>query len=76
MVQAQIQVLHIDDEPDFADLSATVLERENDQVSVETAPSAAAGLTIINDSQPDCVVSDYNMPGMDGLKRFSETRHR
>ncbi|WP_277543160.1 hybrid sensor histidine kinase/response regulator [Haloarcula laminariae] len=68
MEQSQIQVLHIDDEPDIIDLTATFLERDDDTFSVETATNADEGLSKIQQCQPDCVVSDYNMPGMDGLE--------
>jgi CheY-like chemotaxis protein len=32
-----IRVLHVDDDPDFTDLVATALEREDDRLIVETA---------------------------------------
>lgn len=74
MEQSQIQVLHIDDEPDILDLTATFLERDDDTFSVETATNADEGLTTIQECQPDCVVSDYNMPGMDGLELLEAVR--
>jgi PAS domain S-box-containing protein len=72
--QQQIQVLHVDDEPDFADLTATFLERESDRFAVETATSADEGLETISDRPPDCIVSDYNMPGKDGLEFLQAVR--
>lgn len=32
-----IRVLHVDDDPAFAELTATFLEREDDRIAVETA---------------------------------------
>ena len=32
-----VRVLHVDDEPDLADLTATFLEREDDRFEVTTA---------------------------------------
>ena len=67
-------VLHVDDEADFTDLTATYLEREDDRIDVEAAHSAEAGLERIAGDEFDCVVSDYDMPGMDGIELLEATR--
>ncbi|CAP15047.1 receiver/sensor box histidine kinase (plasmid) [Halobacterium salinarum R1] len=67
-----IQVLHVDDEPDFADMAAEFLEREDDRLTVESATSASEGLDRLDEHDYDCIVSDYDMPGMDGVE-FLET---
>ena len=72
----QITVLHVDDEPAFGDLCAEFLERESDRMTVETATSATSGIERIADERPDCIVSDYDMPGMDGLEFLEAVRDR
>jgi PAS domain S-box-containing protein len=72
--QSQIQVLHVDDDPEFADLTATFLEREDNRFTVETITSAEEGLQYLTDRPPDCVVSDYNMSGMDGIELLGAVR--
>lgn len=36
-----IRVLHVDDDPAFAELAATFLERDSDRIDVETVDNAA-----------------------------------
>jgi len=67
-----IRVLHVDDEPDFADLTATYLEREEDHFEVTTATRAGEGLDLLAREDFDCIVSDYDMPGTNGIE-FLET---
>ncbi|PSQ39951.1 hybrid sensor histidine kinase/response regulator [Halobacteriales archaeon SW_5_70_135] len=68
-----IHVLHVDDDPDFADLTAVYLERGDDGFVIDTAESAAAGLDRLSDDV-DCVVSDYDMPGTNGIEFLSAVR--
>jgi PAS domain S-box-containing protein len=69
-----ISVLHVDDDSSLRDLTATFLERENDRFTVETAASADDGFDCISNCQPDCIVSDYNMPDMDGIEFLRAVR--
>jgi PAS domain S-box-containing protein len=70
----QIRVLHVDDEPDFADLAATFLEREDDRFNIETATNASEGVDRLASNDFDCVVSDYDMPGQNGIEFLKAVR--
>jgi len=69
-----ITVLHVDDEPGLCDLVASFLEREHKWLSVETAPDAETALERLHAGDIDCVVSDYDMPGLDGLDFLRDVR--
>jgi len=67
-----IRVLYVDDEPSFAEMAATFLEREDDRFDVETVTSGAEGCERLADETYGCVISDYDMPGQNGIE-FLET---
>jgi len=73
-VPGEIRVLHVDDDPDLADLVSTFLEHEDDRFEVETATSADAGLDRLTRAEFDCLVSDYDMPGQDGIAFLERVR--
>ncbi|MDS0219835.1 response regulator [Haloarcula sp. S1AR25-5A] len=70
----RISVLHVDDEPGLAETAAGFLQHENDGFSVETATSASEGLARLAESAFDCVVSDYDMPEMNGIEFLEAVR--
>jgi PAS domain S-box-containing protein len=70
------RVLHVDDDPDLADLTATFLERENDRFDVETATSASEGLDLLAETDFDCIISDYDMPGQNGIEFLETVREK
>lgn len=72
---SEIRVLHVDDEEAFGELTADMLEREDERVSVETATSASDGLDRLTGADYDCVVSDYDMPGQKGIDFLKTVRN-
>jgi PAS domain S-box-containing protein len=71
-----ITVLHVDDEPDFAELVGTFLERSHDDIDVVTATDAGEGLDVLSATVVDCIVSDYDMPGRNGLEFLEVVREQ
>jgi len=69
-----IRVLHVEDDPSFADLTATFLQRESESFEIVSAHSAAEGLKRLAALDVDCIVSDYQMPGQNGLEFFERVR--
>jgi len=69
-----IRLLHVDDEPDFAETAAAFLEKENDRLRVETASNAENALERLESSTFDCIVSDYDMPGRSGIEFLEAVR--
>jgi PAS domain S-box-containing protein len=69
-------VLHVDDEPAFLDLVATYLEGIDDAFEVRSETEVDEALDALDDEPIDCVVSDYEMPGTDGLAFLELVRER
>ena len=67
-----IRILHVDDEPDLAELVAIYLQKENDRFEIESITSASEGLDRLNETTFDCILSDHDMPGQNGIE-FLET---
>lgn len=69
-----IQVLHIDDEEDLLDLAKEYLELENQSFEIVTETDTQSGLERLKQNDIDCVVCDYNMPGMNGIQLLEKVR--
>jgi response regulator RpfG family c-di-GMP phosphodiesterase len=67
-------VLVVDDEQDIVESLATVLPRWIDRVEVLKASSGEEGLEIARGRSVDLIITDYRMPGMNGLEFLERAR--
>lgn len=65
-----MKVLFVDDERDLLELGKLFLQKEDPQLSIETAPSAIEGMEKLEQEEFDAIISDYDMPKMDGLEFY------
>jgi CheY-like chemotaxis protein len=70
-----ITVLLIDDEPSILDVTRIFLERTG-AFSVETTLSGAEALEKIDSMNYDVIISDYEMPGMNGIELLKALKSR
>jgi PAS domain S-box-containing protein len=68
-------VLYVDDENSLLELGKLFLENIGD-FAIETATSAMRGLEILQSRTFDAIISDYQMPEMDGIVFLKEIRSR
>ena len=71
--ETNIRTLVVDDSDFFAEMTADTLTQQHGIKSV-AANSATEALERLDDGGFDCVVSDYEMPEMDGLELLEEIR--
>ncbi|WP_080504320.1 response regulator [Haloarcula amylolytica] len=71
---SSIAVLHVDDEPNFLDVATEILEQQSSKLNVITAASAAEALDCLATTRVDCLISDYRMPGKDGIELLKAVR--
>lgn len=70
-----ISVLYVDDEPAILDLGKLFLERIGN-FSIETCTSVQEALERLEQASYNAVLSDYDMPEMNGIQFLKEVRAR
>lgn len=71
-----ICVLHVDDEPDIAQLTARFLNHVDERINVEIARSTQNALQRLKEGSFDCILSDYDMPAQNGIEFLRSVRSR
>ena len=72
----RVTVLCVDDDPDLVEMTAVLLEAADEQFETITETDPCAALDRLEADPIDCVVSDYEMPGMDGIDLLVAVRDR
>ena len=75
-----ISLLLVDDDPHDIEMASVFLRQQLEELSMTTATSAAEALDILGGTPSagdiNCIVSDYRMPGMNGIEFLNEIRDR
>ena len=64
----EVRILHVDDNPEYTELTKTFLERDREEFSIVTETNAVEGFQRLRERPFDCIVADYDMPTTDGLE--------
>ncbi|NLW76285.1 MAG: response regulator [Methanomicrobiales archaeon] len=70
---SEVRVLHVDDEPVICDLTKLLLEKDG-KIKVDAVTSAHVALDLIKSGSYSCIISDYEMPQMNGLDFLKAVR--
>jgi len=71
---APVELLHVDDDRSVLDLTGSFLETELDRVEVTTTTDPDGVISHLDAGTFHCVISDYDMPGRNGLEVLCDVR--
>ncbi|WP_050031793.1 PAS domain S-box protein [Halorubrum halophilum] len=71
-----VRVLLVADQPAVGDRAASAIEARASRFAVTAAADATEGLGVVDSGEVDCVVSGYDLPGMDGVEFLRAVRDR
>ncbi len=67
------RILYVDDEPALLEITKVFLEQDG-EITVDTRTSAIPALSLLDSGEHDAIISDYQMPGMDGIAFLKKVR--
>jgi len=73
-VTVRPKILVVDDSVDTRDMMAKLLEMES--FTVLTAPDGNAGIYVATTERPDLIITDINMPNLNGIEMIKQLRQR
>ncbi len=73
-MQDLIRVLHVEDDLDFVEFAADYLETQYESLSIDTVTTGPTALEQLIAEPYDCVVSDYDLGGMNGVELLESIR--
>jgi PleD family two-component response regulator len=73
-LRKDIRVLLVDDEEDQIELAKLNLEKMDSSFKVTGVHTPTEAMSLLQTLKPDCVVSDYLMPEMDGIQLYSSIK--
>ena len=72
--EGTFRVLHVDDKPDLSEMVGIFLRRADERFEIMQATSASMGLDQLSEQPFNCVISDYDMPGCNGIEFLEKVR--
>jgi YesN/AraC family two-component response regulator len=69
-----IKLLLVEDDNEAIAVMKTLIERKLPEVTLLTAENGRAGLRMFREHQPDIVITDINMPDLDGIMMAEEMK--
>ncbi|MFW9994678.1 MAG: PAS domain S-box protein [Candidatus Odinarchaeota archaeon] len=71
-----VTVLHVDDDPAFLDLTRIFVETDHPDLRFNSLIDPLLVFEKLAENQYDAIVSDYQMPGLDGLELLERLREQ
>ena len=71
---AALSILYVEDDPDARRIASLLVSRKFPDFAILKAENGQVGLELFREHRPEIVITDINMPVMDGIRMAKEIR--